>query len=309
MYAVYDSMLIDISEQFDMLPVEPKLRSESQISSIFSRCITTNEVCETANSEKIRQSNNSEPGTNSRENEIKCSKILESKSKMNLMKITEVKSNNEENKDALIDRYFKDQIDRSMCKQNVKSRTDRKVYQRLYKQKQRESLLFKEMERKHKRFTRGSEEIRIKDRKSTLKSKRAARMSSDFKSKERCAKRAARKSDEIRIKDKISTLKSKRAARMTEDFKSKERYAKKAARESYEIRMKDKMSTFKSMRAARMSVDSKSKERYAKRAARKSDEIRIKDKISTLKSKRAARMTEDFKSKERYAKKSCKRIL
>ena len=96
---------------------------------------------------------------------------MNSKSKMNLMKITGMNSNKEENDNTLIDKYFKDQMDRNKCKKNaVTSQIDRKVYLRLYKQKQRESLLFKEMERKHKKATRESDEIRTKDKKSNLKS-------------------------------------------------------------------------------------------------------------------------------------------
>ena len=67
--------------------------------------------------------------------------------------------------------------------------------------------------------------------------------------------RESEESDETRIMDQLSTLKSKRAARMSPDFKSKERLAKRSARETYESRIKDTMSTLKSMRAARMSAD------------------------------------------------------
>ena len=61
---------------------------------------------------------------------------------------------------------------------------------------------------------------------------RAARMSADFKAKEKYANRSASESDEIRLKDKISILKSKRAARISADFKLNERYANRPARES-----------------------------------------------------------------------------
>ena len=80
MYAIYDSMLIDVSEQFDMLPVELKLRSENLTSSSFARCVTSSSFArcvmtnKTATNEEITQSNNSEPGTNRRENEIKSGK-------------------------------------------------------------------------------------------------------------------------------------------------------------------------------------------------------------------------------------------
>ena len=301
MYAVYDSMLIDVSEQFDMLPVELKLRSENLTSENASRCFITNDVCETVNKE-IAQSNKCKPVPNSRQKEINSGKTLQPKTKINLMKITGVNLNNEESNNTLIEKYFNDQMDRNKCKQNaVKSQIDRKLYLHLYKQKQRESLLFKK-ERKHKKAIRESDENRMKNKMSTLISMRAARMSADYKSKERYAKRAARESDEIRKNDKKLSLKSKKAARMSADFEVKERCAKRFARESDEVRIKDKLSTLKSMRAARMSADFKSKEKCAKRSARESDEIRIKDKMSTVKSMRAARMSADCKSKERCAK-------
>ena len=65
MYAVYDSMLIDVSTQFDMLPVELKLRSENATSKNFARLFMTNEVCKTSISEEITQSNKSKPVPNS----------------------------------------------------------------------------------------------------------------------------------------------------------------------------------------------------------------------------------------------------
>ena len=155
MYAVYDSMLIDVSEQFNMLPVELKLRSENLTSENASRCFITNDVCETVNKE-ITQSNKCKPVPNSRQKEINSGKTLEPKTKINLMKITGVNLNNEESNNTLIEKYFKDQMDRNKCKQNaVKSQIDRKLYMRLYKQKQRESLLFKEKERKHKKNYKG----------------------------------------------------------------------------------------------------------------------------------------------------------
>ena len=83
------------------------------------------------------------------------------------------------------------------------------------------------MERKHKKATRESYEIGIKDKKSNLKSMRAARMSADFKAKEKYANRSARESDEMRAKDKKPTLTSMRAARMSGEFKAKEKKSKK----------------------------------------------------------------------------------
>ena len=49
----------------------------------------------------------------------------------------------------------------------------------------------------------------------------------------------ARESDEIKIKDNISALKSKRAARKSADFKTKENCAKRAARDIAEFKQKE----------------------------------------------------------------------
>ena len=141
MYAVYDSMLIDISEQFDMLPVDFKLRSENQTSYNFSRCVTTNEVCETAISEEIRQSNNSGLGTNSRQNEIKSGKAMESKSKMNLMKIKKMKSNNEETKIHLLTDILKTRLIEICVSIVLKVRLTEK-YINVYTNRSKGSLFF-----------------------------------------------------------------------------------------------------------------------------------------------------------------------
>ena len=85
MYAVYDSMLVDVSEQFDMLPIELKLRSENLTSENSSRCFMTNDVCETIN-EEITQSYKSKPVSSNMQKEITSGKTMESKTKINLMK-------------------------------------------------------------------------------------------------------------------------------------------------------------------------------------------------------------------------------
>ena len=112
MYAVYNSMLIIVSEQFDMLPVEFKLRNLT--SEDFARSFMTNDVCETINKE-ITQSYEFKPVSNNRQKEINSGKTLESKIKINLMKSTGVKSNKEQNNNKLIEKYFKDQMVRNKC--------------------------------------------------------------------------------------------------------------------------------------------------------------------------------------------------
>ena len=73
MYAVYDSMLTDVSEQFDMLPIELKLRSENLTSENSARCFMTNDVCETINKE-ITQSYKSKPVSSNMQKEITSGK-------------------------------------------------------------------------------------------------------------------------------------------------------------------------------------------------------------------------------------------
>ena len=118
MYAVYKSMLIDVSDQFDMLPIELKLRSENVTSENSARCFMTIDACETIN-EEITQSYKSKPVSNSRQKEINSGKTMESKTKINLMKTIAVNSNKEQNNNTLIEKYFKDQMDRNKCMQNA----------------------------------------------------------------------------------------------------------------------------------------------------------------------------------------------
>ena len=101
----------------------------------------TNDARETIN-EEITQSYKSKPVSNSRQKEINSGKTMESKTKINLMKTIAVNSNKEQNNNTLIEKYFKDQMDRNKCKQHAaKSQIDRKVYLRLYKQKHIDTLV------------------------------------------------------------------------------------------------------------------------------------------------------------------------
>ncbi|KAH3789644.1 hypothetical protein DPMN_167829 [Dreissena polymorpha] len=92
--------------------------------------------------------------------------------------------NNSENHNVLIGKYFNDQMQRNKLKQiKISKKPDRKEYMKLYKQKQRECLEYKEKDKhyslKSKRTARQSEDYRQKDRECNLKSMKTARQSED----------------------------------------------------------------------------------------------------------------------------------
>ena len=148
---------------------------------------------------------------------------------------------NEESNSTLIGRYFEDQRLKHDCKQKDKnSKTDRKIYQFLYKQKQRQSVDFKEMERQVRKAARLTSKYRNKERKYTYLSMKSARDSADYKEKERVAKNSSRQSDESKIKERRRKLKSMKCARDSADFKEKERVAKRSSRQSDELNIKER---------------------------------------------------------------------
>ena len=241
MYAVYDSMMIDISSQFDMLPVNMTLvsvkpRNESSGKKIIAPG-TGNDTC-VGNKDK-----------DTHENMDSCKWKSVSYKKQKKTHSVKVKPLNDfteiDNQHVtLIGKYFNDQMQKTKYKQDEYKK--RKLYLQLYKQKQRESVTYKVKEQETKRKSRECEENKAKDKASSLKSKKAARQNLDYKNKERDSKSKSRECEENKAKDKASTLKSKKAARQNLDYKNKERDSKSKSRECEENKAKDKASTLKS---------------------------------------------------------------
>ena len=109
----------------------------------------------------------------------------------------------------------------------------------------------------------------------------------------------ARESDEIKIKDKISALKSKRAARKSADFKTKESCAKRAVRDITEFKQKELELQRKSKKKARLAPYILEKERITKEEWRSNTRNKKTENMSDCKRKASKRRSTLFSTKEK----------
>ena len=299
MYAMYESMLIDTSGQFDILPISFMSRSfdhtigksKLDVASICDRDVKSihckDQTCIETDISQFEEWKIVSPKRKKKSVNYLLD-VIESKEPSQHM--------NTENNVTLIGRYFNDQMqsNKDYMQRKAKMQTfDRKDYMKVYMQKRRKCVDFKRKDReytlKSKSKARQSYEQREKDRELTLKSKSKARQS-----------------EEQREKDRELTFKSMSKARQSEEQREKDREltrkSKSKARQSEEQREKDRELTRKSMSKARQSEEQREKHREltfkSKSKARKSEEYRKKDRETTLKSKRKARKSEEFKQKE-----------
>ncbi|XP_069109201.1 uncharacterized protein [Argopecten irradians] len=160
--------------------------------------------------------------------------------------------------------------------------------------KARENKEFCEHEYGAQKAARQNPEMKMKNKSSTLKSMTKARENKEFCEHEYETQKAARQNPEMKMKNKISTLKSKRKARENKEFCEHEYETQKAARQNPEMKMKNKNSTLKSMTKARENKEFCEHEYETQKAARQNPEMKMKNKNSTLKSKRKARENKEF---------------
>ena len=301
LYALYESMMLSFSSQFEVLPLHFKMLSNDDSSAIpssssteqNSQTLKLNEW-KTLTDSKKKQSQNTEK-------EKSGTGFLDGK--------------NSEIHTTLISEYFKDQLQRNDMRQmKSKEKIDRKEYMRLYKQKQRQSTDYKIKEKGYalnsKRTARKSEEYKEKDREYTLKSMNTARQSEEYRKKDReytlKSMNTARQSEEYRKKDREYTLKSKKSARQSEEYRKKDReYTLKSmntARQSEEYRKKDREYTLKSKKTARQSEEYKRREAEKKQEARKCHLFKQKEIKIQNECKRKARSKPLTLEKERVAK-------
>jgi hypothetical protein len=234
MYAVYESMLIDLTNQFDLLPVtftndssvdehEQTRGVEDQINENALRsgqCEHTKDPVESVEWKTVSYKKNNKsnrPQNNACERNYTQNSTIEYQT-------------------LLIGKYFRDQKQKQKQKQIRNKKVydhqeqketknqklaDRNEYFRLYRQKERESADFKKNEQLYslasKRKARESDDFKKNEQLYSLASKRKARESDDFKKNEQlyslASKRKARESDDFKKNEQLYSLASKRKAR------------------------------------------------------------------------------------------------
>ena len=292
MYALYDSMLIDLTAQFDMLPVK-LIETEKEYDT--DKLIRNESISPC----KRRPSEQDEWQTVSYKRQKKSSSDACDMSGSTMKSVTASKMSSKQvpskstanESPTLIGQYFKDQKRRNEYKKQIKKESNRTEYHRLYKQRQRESL-----------------EIKKKDKAYTLSCMTKFRQSGEFRQHERESKRNSRECSEIKKKDQASTLSYMSKARQSDEFRQHERESKRKSRECPEIKEKDQASTLSYKRKARQSDDFRQHERESKRKSRECPEIKKKDQASTLSYKSKARQSDEFRQKEKASKRRARLI-
>ena len=286
MYALYDSMQIDMTTQYDLLPVALTLSENNHVGIVRSDSVVSSQKLLLAQSSKIGPSCNY----------------------LQLDVLPETISGNEveyrvtDRSESLLENYFEDQTIRkqkkaqntavalSMQKKTCESKLKKKrtEYYATFKRKQRSKLAFKEKEKINQ-----------------LASKQSARKNVDVLAKELAKKRSARQNLAFKEKEKISQLLSKQSARQNVDVLAKELAEKRSARQNLAFKEKEKISQLLSKQSARKNVDVLAKELAKKKSARQNPAFREKENINQLASKQSARKNVDVLAKELAKKKVC----
>jgi hypothetical protein len=299
LYAVYNSMLVDVEEQFDILPVH------------FG-----SGICKQA--EDRVESNEWETVTYKKNNKSKRFQNNASEKKS-------IENSTSKNQPNLIGKYFKDQKQqheqKQIKKQNLfdqqqeqnKKLTDRNEYFRLYRRKKRQSADFKKNEKEYslesKRKARESADFKKNEKEYSLESKRKARESADFKKNEQVSKSKARQSADFKKNEKEYSLESKRKARESADFKKNEKEysleSKRKARQSADFKQKETKFQKSSKRRARLIEEYRRWESQKKQESRnclefKQKEIEIQNKSKTKARSNAYRLQQERVAKQQW---------
>ena len=278
MYAIYDSMKLETSMQYDFLPINVKKSQNKQ--SYKDKMASHMEAY--FNDQGLRQANKSYSEVRSISNDL-SSIANELPKKASWAKRKEFKDRSE---------YFK--ICKRECRQNLALKGKERDYQKESKQSARNDPVFKAKERDYQK-----------------ESKQSARKDPVFKVKERESKQSARKNPVFRAKESMSQKKSKQSARNDPVFKAKERDYQKESKQSAKKDPVFKVKERESKQSARKNPVFRAKESMSqKNQSNLPDKILFlgpkKVSISQKKSKQSARQNPVFRARESMSQKKSK---
>ena len=263
LYAFYESMLIDLTMQFDLLPVSIRKKEHSGSNEKQSENLLEAYFHDQTLRQKQKAviTKNSEP-------------VLNVKKKNNRQEYYRIYKQN-------------------VRQQNSAFRAKELVAQRKFKQNARQDIVYKARElaaqRKHMHKARQDKDYKAKELVAQRKSKQNARQDSDYKAKElvaqRKSKQNARQDSDYKAKELAAQRKHMHKARQDSDYKAKELAAQR-----------------KHMHKARQDSDYKAKELAAQRKhmhkARQDRNYKAKELAAQRKSKQNTRQDSDYKAKE-----------
>ena len=275
LYAFYNSANIELTSQFEILPVS--------LQQIMHRFL---------------DGESEERQSTSRPNLIGTDKVTKNTTNSgNFLNFQPTNTTKHTNRQSYMRQYMQKR------RQDAKFRQKERKIEVLGKRTARENPQYRNKELLGKRTAREDPEYRDKERKTELLGKRTAREDREYRDKERkterIGKRTAREDPEYRDKEKKTELLGKRNARENPEYHNKELLGKRTAREDPEYRDKERKTERIGKRTAREDPEYRDKERktelLGKRTARENPEYHKKE----LLGKRIAREDPEYRDKER----------
>ena len=270
LYAFYESMRIDLTVQFDLLPISVRKNEhsgshEKQPENLLEAYFHDQNLRQ---QQKAVITSNSEP-------------ILNVKKKKNRKEYYWIyKQNVRQNSTFKAKELVAQRKHMHRARQDRDYKAKELVAQRKSKQKARQDRDYKAKElvaqRKRMHKARQDRDYKAKVLVAQRKSKQKARQDRDYKAKELVAQRKrmhkARQDRDYKAKELVAQRKSKQNARQDRDYKAKElvsqRKSKKNARQDRDFKAKESVAQRKRMHKARQDIDYKAKELVAQRESK-----------------------------------------
>ena len=324
LYAFYESMCIDLTMQFDLMPIsirkEHSGSQEKQPESLLEAYFHDQTLRQKQKAIITKSTKRSEPviDVKKKKNRKEYYKIYMQnvRQQNSLFKAKELVAQRKSKQKARQDKDYKAKELVAQRKHMHKARQDRDykakelVAQRKYKQNARQDKDYKAKElvaqRKHMHKARQDRDYKAKELVAQRKYKQNARQDKDYKAKELVAKRnhmhKARQDRDYKAKELVAQRKSKQNARQDKDYKAKELSVQRKhmhkARQDRDYKAKELVAQRKSKQDARQDRDYKAKElvvqRKSKQDARQDRDYKAKELVAQRKSKQDARKTHLF---------------
>ena len=284
LYAFYNSANIELTSQFEVLPVS--------LQQIMHRFLD-------GESEERQRT--------SRPNLIGTDKITKNTTNSgNFLNFQPTNTTKHTDRQSYMRQYMQKR------RQDAKFRQKERKTEVLGKRTAREDPEYRDKERKTerigKRTAREDPEYRDKERKTERIGKRTARENPEYHNKELIGKRTAREDPEYRDKERKTERIGKRTARENPEYHNKELIGKRTAREDPEYRDKERKTELLRKRTARENPEYHNKELLGKRTAREDPVYRDKERKQGSLSRKKRRECLEYREKERQLELRLKRL-
>ena len=263
LYALYDSMAIDMSLQFDLMPVTVK--RDEQMYGHKKNCESLLEAY--FKDQNLRQQGKAQSNENSTSASKESSLVKKKKGRK---------------------QYY------MMFKRNVRKRPGVLAKERAQKQLARQDPNFKARESAEKKLARQDPNFKANELVHQRSSKQSARKKLGALAKERMEKRLARRDPKFKANELVHQRSSKQSARKRPGALAKEKMEKRLARQDPNFKAKELVHQRSSKHSARKRPGALAKERMEKRLARQDPNFKARERAK----KKLARQDPNFKANE-----------